>query len=75
MRIKSFELFTIVTTALSAAAFFIASYEMGVFPGGFFGNAALGPLPLWSVCLTLVFLLIAVCVGTVLRIVREQKHG
>lgn len=75
MRIKSFSLLTVVTTALSAAALFILSYEMGMFPGGFLEDAAIGPLPLWGVCLALVLLLMAVCVGTVLRIVGERRHG
>ncbi len=75
MRTDRLSLLTVVTTALSAAALFILTYEMGMFPGGFFGDAAIGPLPLWGVFLALILLLVAVCVGTVLRIVEERRHG
>jgi len=72
---ESLSLLTVVTTALSAAALFILSYEIGLFPGGFFEGAAIGPMPLWVVCLALILLLVAVCVGTVLMIVEERRHG
>ncbi len=75
MRTDRLSLLTVVTTALSAAALFILTYEMGMFPGGNFEDIAIGPLPLWGVFLALILLLVAVCVGTALRIVEERRHG
>ncbi len=73
MRTDGLSLLTIVTTTVSAAAMFILSYLMGVFPGGFFGEAFVGPFPLWVVCLALIFLQLAVCVGTVHRALAARR--
>lgn len=70
MKMDRFSLLTIVTTAVSAAAMFYVAYMTGVF-GGFYGDASVGPLPLWGVCLALIGLQLAVCVGTLFRVLRH----
>ena len=61
---KAFSLLTVVTTALAAVALSILPYEAGIFPGGALEAAALGPVPLWTICSTLAVLLAAICVAT-----------
>jgi membrane protein DedA with SNARE-associated domain len=67
MNSKSFSILTIVTTALSAIALFMLPYSAGVFPGGMFEDAAVGPLPLWTICLALSLLQLVIAAGTLLK--------
>lgn len=72
MTSKTFSLLTVVTTALSALALFILPYASGVFPGGFFEDASVGPLPLWAICLALSLLLVVISAGTLLKMSRQR---
>lgn len=64
MRSNAFSFLTGITTALAAVTLLILPYEAGVFPGGAFSDAALGPLPIWAICSALAGLLFAICGGT-----------
>ena len=74
MNSKGFPVFTAITTALSAIALFILPYSAGLFPGGLFEDAAIGPLPLWTICLALVLSLILVSVGTLVNLLGRSRQ-
>jgi membrane protein DedA with SNARE-associated domain len=58
-----FLLLTAVTTLLAAGALFYLPWAAGVFPGGVFADATVGPVPLWVLCTTILVLLAIVCAG------------
>ena len=61
-----FLLLTAMTSFLAGAALLVLPYLAGVFPGGFFEDASVGPVPLWLLCSALVLLLAVVCGGALI---------
>jgi membrane protein DedA with SNARE-associated domain len=74
MNATAFSILTVITCAISAAALFMLPYSAGVFPNGMLEDSAVGPLPLWMICLALSLLLLAVAAETLLKLRRGSDR-
>ena len=71
MKLNFLSVLTVLAAALGAITALVFPYIFGIFPGGFFEVAALGPVPLWAYFIALSLLMLVVLVGHLRDIVRS----
>ena len=68
-------LLTAFTTAMAAVVLIVLPYEAGLFPGGLFEDASVGPVLVWIGCLALSAGLAFVCARTLILLQSSRQSS